>query len=344
MYRKIIKYAFYSLLVIFTLIGSLIGWGYFTASSTANDKWISFIYPSFYIKVLDQFGKPVKNTRIRYTNGTNALLSFGRSYGVTTTNDEGVARFYQDGRRFGIDEIYREGYHIDYEPQLRNSSDHPLRKEYTSHLVEYKKSAPLIIRAWKLNNLSTVFFGSGSLKLKNNIQKQISARNNINEQCLKGRAFSCTSKKSRLDENGPRLIQFRIEKADDEGGQKLVQNWSFTINIPSGGIIETEDLYLYKAPDLGYKSSWKKTHERSKPGDRPDDFDGRTHKFYIMFDQGQFFGRLYVKILPFRRDYSLLKLEYFVNYQGTTSLNTPLRKTGTDHQGIKSYFNYEKRY
>ncbi len=136
------------------------------------------------------------------------------------------------------------------------------------------------------------------------------------------------------------LIQVRIQKEGNVTNHKLSMGWSLSITVPSGGIIEAKDLYLYKAPLEGYLKKWEKELKRINKGDYIEGFMGRTHKFYIMLNDGEYYGRLYIDIDPFFQDYSLLRLEYFVNKEGERNLNYPLRVTNTDYQGIKSYFNY----
>lgn len=197
-------------------MGSVLAWYEFKNSSTANDKWFSFLYPSFYLKVIDQNNDPIANATIKYTNGSNSWLGSNKSYGTATTNKNGVTEFYLDGRVFGISDIHKDGYHIDFHPQLRKVSHDTLKRLFPANLKKFNYNTPLIINTWKFGNFPNFYSGTGSLKLLSNISQEISLLENVNTHCLKGSPFFCGRKKESFSSKKDGLIQVKIQKEDNE--------------------------------------------------------------------------------------------------------------------------------
>jgi hypothetical protein len=65
-------------------------------------------------------------------------------------------------------------------------------------------------------------------------------------------------------------------------------NWSFSLSIPDGGLIENQDEFQFQAPDTGYQPTVKYNFAKAEP-------DWTTHvskQFYIVFDQPRKYGWL----------------------------------------------------
>lgn len=387
---NLFKFFVYALIGLALLIGVVLGIYQYTINSTANEKWFSALYPSFHLKIIDQNGNPVEKARIIYTNGRNSWLFSKRSFGEIYTPENGAVEFFLDGREFGIIGINREGYHIDYRPQLRQVGSDSGRVLSATNLKQFHDEKPLVIKAWKLDEFPQSYSVNLSAKLQNNEPQKINLMQNINTHCLKRSPILCRrrdkdtkrmgeirkeinrqvatgkpyqirayvgrdveiysqlleeeankKKKVKVDPDISGNIQFKISKINDENDHRLSMGWSLSIHVPSGGIAETNDLYLYEAPVEGYQPDWKIDIKRNFPDEYREGFHGGTYKFYVMLNNGQYFGRLYVDIKPFNRDYSALRFESFINKSGDTNLNTPLRYTGSDQRGMKNYFNYE---
>ena len=85
-----------------------------------------------------------------------------------------------------------------------------------------------------------------------------------------------------------------------------------------GGLIATDDVLMYDAPESGYQNSWSLMYER-------DDKDWALQperKFYFRAKNGRVYGRLNVKFFPFFnvKGDSAVRVSYWVNADGTRDL------------------------
>lgn len=341
MFLKILKHIILSALLIVVAIGAILFYVNYIKSSTADSKWFSFLYPSFFLKVVDQDGLPVSNALIKYSVGRNMMVYNDSAVGQTYTNNDGLAEFNFDGRRFNVRDIYKSNYHIDHYHQSKNMIDIRHGGFSEAQLLKYTKQAPLMFKAWKFKEFPELIRGTGVIRLDSGEIKKFSLSKSRNAECLKSSAFSCAGRIKRWEPDEKSDIQFEIKKLKNEHNPSLSLGWSFHMQMQDGGIIETDDLYLYKAPINEYKPHWEIKHTRNSSRESIQGFRGSKHKFYIKLNEGKLYGKLYVEILPFMKGRSIVRVEYFVNPTGSTNLNYPLRAQNTNYRGITGYFNYE---
>ncbi len=87
------------------------------------------------------------------------------------------------------------------------------------------------------------------------------------------------------------LYQYPLEV--DKGWEKF--DWSVTIEIPNGGLVEENDVYPYWAPIDGYQPSY----EFNESTNSVQWLGGLQKKFYIKTAQGQY-GLMQLKVFPGR--------------------------------------------
>ena len=90
-------------------------------------------------------------------------------------------------------------------------------------------------------------------------------------------------------------------------------NWSFSLSIPDGGLIENQDEFQFQAPDTGYQPKIEYNFAKSEP-------DWTTHvtkQFYIAFGQPRKYGWL-----RFESDISqeTVFVTYVINPTGSQNL------------------------
>lgn len=338
-FRTTLKYVgLLTLLSVFVIALLLVAVAY-RNSSTANEKSIAFLFPSFYLEVEDQNGEPVENVSISYTNGHNYWLGSNSSYAETTTDPNGLVRFRLDGRQFDIDDLTGDGYHIDFQQQLDRLSDDPLQRLFPAFLRQYGRSSPLTIKAWKIGLVENAHRGAGSMYLEDGESVQLSLMQNHNVRCLSDTHFRCRRKLSLFGQPDEGRIVIELNKVGGQTAFNTSLGWSLSISVPSGGIVEVYDLYLYEAPVEGYSPEWTVSHRRETTGEFIPNFIGRTHKFYLSLNSGRHYGRLYVDVRPFYGDRSRIWLEYLVNADGGRNLDPSPRFH--DNNGHPRYIDYE---
>ena len=79
--------------------------------------------------------------------------------------------------------------------------------------------------------------------------------------------------------------------------------------------METDDRYIYVAPEAGYKNTWSYEIHRKKTR-LPD----KEEKFYFHSRHGNVYGTLSVQFTPFYEDKSVADIEYRVNPNGSRIL------------------------
>lgn len=143
--KKTLKYIFLLIITVVLIVIILFSWSRYINSSAPNDKWFSFIYPSFYIKVVDEHKVPIPNALIKYTNGYNSWIGSNKSFSSIYTDGDGLAKFYLDKRGFNIEKIEKNGYSINHHEKMNSLSDDNVNRVLKRHVVAFTSENPLII-------------------------------------------------------------------------------------------------------------------------------------------------------------------------------------------------------
>jgi hypothetical protein len=94
-------------------------------------------------------------------------------------------------------------------------------------------------------------------------------------------------------------------------------NWSFSIQAIDGGLIETDDPFMYLAPGGGYESPYQFTMNATN-ADWKRELNGL--QFYLKSRNGQLYGRVKFDIIPDYRDVSVFNVNWAVNPSGSRNL------------------------
>ena len=90
-------------------------------------------------------------------------------------------------------------------------------------------------------------------------------------------------------------------------------DWSFTISVPSGGLLEHHDEFPFEAPIGGYQPAVEFRFEKNSTNWVP----GFAKDFYIVFGQPRNYGRIHVETDTFM---SGAHIEYAINPDGSRCL------------------------
>ncbi|MCP3894310.1 MAG: hypothetical protein GY706_06740, partial [Bacteroides sp.] len=115
-----------------------------------------------------------------------------------------------------------------------------------------------------------------------------------------------SSNRRKVKKLGEYDLDMRVIFNRDESG-----TWELRLSVPSGGLIETEDLYANLAPDNGYQQSL------SYYGS---DKDRMIPKKFYFYSRGKYYGRLNVEIRPVMKGGAGLGIEHVMNLDGGRNL------------------------
>jgi hypothetical protein len=92
--------------------------------------------------------------------------------------------------------------------------------------------------------------------------------------------------------------------------------WSYSIQAVNGGLIESEDEFMYFAPESGYEPTFIRQYE---PADADWNFD-IPKQFFIRTRNGQVYGRAQVVIHSVYNVHSAIEISYAINPAGSRNL------------------------
>lgn len=128
-----------------------------------------------------------------------------------------------------------------------------------------------------------------------------------------------TTAKAALSPPGDLTVQ--CTRSERNADKKF--DWTFTLGVPGGGLIETTDEFMFLAPDGGYHPSFQINHRINDP-----DWTGQEkHKFFVKSQDGQHYARLVITIMPDYSQNAAYDLEWYLNPNGSPNLESAPDKT-----------------
>jgi len=245
----------------------------------------------FYAKIIDQYGHSVKGVRIR--------VGLGGVYGATSiqTTSDAQGRFSVNGveaTSMGAEEMVKPGYEfylrgVYFRSYVRKGERNRVWSDYTP-------DNPFVYHAWKIGEPGSVIheeykrapLSSGMTYTVHFDRKEI-----LEKGKKKGDLW--------ITLNRPTNITPR-DKVD----------WSIKVEAVGGGLIETDDLFMYDAPETGYQPIWEKHYVQVVAAREVE------RKFYIKTRNGKLFGNMRVGIQP---AFPGSDVAGIVFYQYTVNLN-----------------------
>jgi len=93
--------------------------------------------------------------------------------------------------------------------------------------------------------------------------------------------------------------------------------WTAEIEIPNGGLIVSNDEFMYEAPESGYQEFFKVEMSKTADGWK----STLDQSFYIQLENGKYFGTLTVHLLTFHSPPPIvLNLDMTINPNGSRNL------------------------
>lgn len=247
-----------------------------------------------YGRLIDQYGNPVPGATVNYTIKHTALGY--RTFSDYTNKDGTFSTDHHNGLKLKINYFEKSGYDflvrrnraskMDLPFRHRNYADFgttnnakgtDLRWRRMSNYSEQLTREPIVFHAWKKGDTATLILDTKSMGF--------SANNGYQE-------FKLPATKG--------AVKIRFE-ADWKEGQPDRDKWAVDIMVSDGGILETDDQFLYEAPVNGYQAKWSYRCTGLDPSGRtPSCMYNLNRSYYIKAHNGQIFGALMVRFRPFR--------------------------------------------
>jgi len=298
---------------------------------TPKDQLLSFIYPSFYIKLIDQHNNPIEGVKIDATHGQNYWIGSNMSFGTYLSDKNGYVGIKKDGRGISIKKISASGYEIDYGLFLYNFEqsrqyNRPAEGDFLSEDLKHNSiEKPFLIKAWKIEKeRNKAVFQDSYRHYRLQPDRRLYSINLLNP----------TPKSLKEGESNAAQIIFRYfwdETTPFLSDRSIIpignHSWEYQIIIPDGGIQESHDIYHLLAPENGYASSWKIDNHDFIPerGPNGSPFSDVRH-FYVKFEDGMY-SRLTIRFSPCNHEsekhlvYGIIELDYSINLSGTRFVN-----------------------
>jgi len=161
---------------------------------------------------------------------------------------------------------------------------------------DYTQSNPFILKSWKKTKPARLVHDTKFIGLSN-------------DGYIYGLNFMSRRVKSRGSRNGDLVVSMTLS-------HKAKNRFDWTVNIEAvnGGIIESEDEIMNKAPDVGYKEKWQLEMLVSDSK-----WKSRLRKRFYIYTNKRY-GRVEMEFVPGYRDDSAIDLTYWINPTGSRNL------------------------
>ncbi len=112
------------------------------------------------------------------------------------------------------------------------------------------------------------------------------------------------------------LDDIQIQFVAEQGKEIKRADWKVIFRSKSGGMLESDEPFMYLAPEDGYQQKIIVEQHKDDP-----EFKSKVSKrYYLKSRSGKLYARLEMEITPFYNDYSLIYMRYWVNPNGSRNL------------------------
>jgi hypothetical protein len=272
---------------------------------------------TFYGIVIDQHGEPVEGALVYNEEGGRYLAS-GSGFATMKTDAEGRFSISATGANMKIGPIRHpqlaEYRHLDNNGEIKRSAvfwdfqhveggNELLWGDYAD------KDNPFVFKVWRKDK------NSANEKIKRN------RSSSLFKLSCDGVFYTFDFSKKTIDikqrdnvPNGQVRMRFIC---DEQYPLRQSEDWLFELEAVSGGVQETQDVYLNEAPQTGYQSRYQLNMEKDSS-----QYKWRLKKrFYFTSNNDQQFGSLEIDIDPYSGRLPRLFVSYKVNFSGSRVLS-----------------------
>ncbi len=221
---------------------------------------------TFYGQCLDQDNNPIEGVRVqaKLTKMRKSMLSVVVTESFkyydqleTVTDKDGRFEFIDKGSYLLLEQIKRSGYMDARGPE---SFGYRFGQILTGNTMAGMHKAnplkPIIFTMWKKGEGSTAM----QLHDKNGYKSEIG----MQKSDMGTVAYFDLSKRSKTGASTGNTIEVTAlnegNRHRDPISRKIVGSrfhaWSYTLRIPEGGLVQTDDIFLFRPPETGYEESF----------------------------------------------------------------------------------------
>ncbi len=236
---------------------------------------------NFFGKVVDQNDKPLSGVAVQAHTREWYMKNLFEEAGkytnpVTVTGQDGLFSFIRlRGDAFDIRSMTKEGYILTTKTR-RGYLYGPLAHHYLPNPL-----FPVVFHMWKTNGAVALFEVRLSLRLpQDGTPVAIDLRRN--KRVTLPTEF--TDLRVTLNQHAP----------PGQRNARTPFDWNFVLEVPDGGLVETQDEFTYLAPEQGYQPKWAVEYLKDQPNWKV----RREVDFYLNNRAGQQYGRLSITFEP----------------------------------------------
>lgn len=261
----------------------------------------------FWGRVIDQNDEPVPGVSVTATITTHQIPSADVKpqptpiYSVSS-DSSGLFHFKgRAGRGFTIETMKKTGYVLP--PALQNRTNNLFWYNYDQLDPKGFKAdgdSPVLFRMWKIGLPDKLIAGEGFYGIVPD-----------------GRIYSIDLlSKAKLEGTSGGDLRVRIRRPESINLGDRGYDWSFEIEGQGGGLILTQDEFMYSAPANGYQSAYglKFTANDEHWTDQVE------RRFFLQSRDGKVYARLVVEVFANYRDKAVFSVKYFANPNGSRNL------------------------
>lgn len=262
---------------------------------------------TFYGKVIDQDNKPLAGVKVNLeifvgymTSATTGEMKRDK---VTLETDENGQFTLKNvkGHSVTVLSVEKNGY------ELSQKSNWFFAYSSSSEIFHPDSSNPVILTMWKRSGVEPLIIGKKFYGI-----------------IPDGRVYTIDFLQQKKIEgaDAPGDIRVQITRPFD-AIPRLKYDWSFSIEAINGGLIPTDDEFLYRAPDEGYQPKYEFTMSTNSLSWSE---ENKRKQFYLRSRDGEVYGALIIDVLSHYNDKSIFNVRYFINPAGSRNLELKSQK------------------
>jgi len=256
---------------------------------------------NFHLKIVDQNGDSVPGVKIEYdVSRSPGFVSPGRYVGLS--DEQGW--FSLAGTKAATVDLVsftKPGYV--FRATKKESSIAAMNEQ---HL--YTSDAPLIVHAWKLGKPAKLLEYDGF--------RDVYVPNDGSWTSLYLILHRKLVTKEGKQPDADFWVSVVARFVDPTAKIKKGLDWSMELEVPNGGLLKSEDLFLYEAPESGYEPRFSVNYEADDPAVLAD----LRKNFYILLRSGEVYGRMQFSVYPFSSLGASVWVKFALNLEGKRNL------------------------
>jgi hypothetical protein len=259
---------------------------------------------SFYIKVVDQDSNALSGVAADVTVIEEYADPFA---GIETKKTPLEKRTGPDGR-FEIDGLKGKYILVQFLTKEGYEPEHPFMAYGMFGVQSTSITTPLVLRMWSTNVHANLVTGEKSFIVVPD-----------------GRRYGIDLVSGTITEGSQGDLVTSIQRPQRIIGWRERYDWSCELNVPQGGLVETQAAAMFTAPDVGYSNSF--TYFEPADANGWGDLTGEK-RFYVKLRDGRAYGRIIVNLFANydRQQSGMIRISFAVNPSGSRLLReaTPM--------------------